>query len=272
MNEHDHPSSQAKPEGPLEQPPGGSPADPSKPRKKPGPKKGYKRKTTAKAAPDEKSMTPQEAVSAFLELSEKLSPEVHDRLREVGVVVPRGNIKDALQGKYRLGYRCPWCNGVPIYFVGEGDNWIEAELADGEIELMPPSSVPIEQLAWIQPGQDPRTVNRQHPSCKCGAGVDLGPGRTLKRRRIVNISRFTESRDLSYDHVKAKKNLRRKELEDMKASDGSIPAPQMSTSYDDPRDLHASDFLSPQQKAEISQVAEAHDLAGMLSKVSGKPR
>jgi len=147
---------------------------------------------------------PEKVIQQLVKLTKSMSPEDQELLGQLGFIIPTGDIESALKGEYKLGYRCPYCNDVALYFVGSSwPSGQEIELKDGRVEAVPPLHVPIDHIAWTQTGRKASDIDRHNPTCQsCNGAVQLGFGRRLRVKLIVHIKRFVGARDLSYDRRK----------------------------------------------------------------------
>jgi hypothetical protein len=199
-------------------------------------------------------------IKALVKLTQSMSEEDQEKLQQLGFVIPTGDIESALKGEYKLGYRCPYCNGVALYFVGSSWQGQQIELKDRHVEEVPPLHLPIDRISWTQTGKKASEINRHNPNCQeCDGAVQLGYDRRLRAGLIVHVQRFLGARDKSYD--------RKAILEVTRASAGADT--QFSSSYNDPRDV-PSHFMSEEAKAEANYIADKYQAIEAIPKPAGK--
>jgi hypothetical protein len=200
---------------------------------------------TEETTPDTKS---DKTIKQLVKLTQQLSEEDQETLQQLGFVVPTGDIEGALRGEYKLGYRCPYCNGVALYFVGNSWQGQVIELKDGHSEEVPPLHIPIEHISWTQTGRKASEINRHNPTCQeCHGAVQLGWNRRLRPAFIVHIQRFVGARDKSHD--------RKEVLKVARASAGSDT--QFSSNYNRPEEV-PSQLMSDEAKAEANYIADKY--------------
>jgi hypothetical protein len=209
--------------------------------------------TTKKKSPTE------QAAEALAKLSSALTDEQRRELEQLGFVVPEGDISSALRGEYSLGYRCPYCNEVALYFVG--DSWpggADIELKNGTFANVPPLHVSIDKIAWTQKGLSAGEIDRHNPACQnCSTRVVLGPMRRLKHDLIVQAKWFKENRDRSYDRKLA--------MEAVREHGGAEAVGGLPSNYNDPRS-NPSEFMSDQDKADVTHLSERYDPLSVVRK------
>lgn len=242
-----------EPEDDIQQTPDETPAPPKK-------KKGRKKKAAAKAdAPAETPTTPAPPTAAeLLAMADQLTGDERRKLALFGAVLPEGLQEDSVTGRPTWGYWCSHCNGIAMHFPGT--KW-----AGGSDR--PLAGTPIDSVAWVQiRGQksgNPEVIespNRSNPLCPCcGAGVRLGPGRTLHPDHLTVVSEHEQSIDkhFSLQHklaVKRELDQKNADIGDAAQND-EIPAEKA---------LSASQRMTPEQREQVEHAAAQIDFGDGL--------
>lgn len=193
------------------------------------------------------------AAERLAELAGALTPEQKEELEQIGFVVPTGDIQAAIRGEYSLGYRCKHCNSIGLYFVG--NSWpdgVTLTMRDGSVREAPPLHLPIDKIAWTQKGIPAGKIDRHKPRCQvCTTAIVLQPMRRLNPKYIVPIQWFESTRDKSFS---------RTELEKVrKDSAGADAIGGFDSNYGDKRGDNVSNYMTEQDKSEVSHLAQVHD-------------
>lgn len=172
--------------------------------------------------------------------------DTQQALKRLGTVLPVGDVKAALEGRFKFGLRCQKCNQVALYFVG--DQFLD--LNNNEQYDRPQPHMKISELTWTQnlPADE---IDRRDPRCQCCKAFVEKEGTDRFRfsrtgspaSLVVEVDEFVRTRDASYD----KKNLQAfKRLVD-----------KMGDSYvtnEKGESVSIKDFLNGKQIEKISDV------------------
>ncbi len=207
---------------------------------------------------DQPEATPADTVDDLVRLTKELSPEQQEVLAQLGFVIPTGDIESALRGEYTIGYWCPYCNAIALYFVGSSWNGTMHELKGTRtLREIPPLGVPIDKIAWTQKGKLASQINRHQPVCQqCGSAVQFAHGRTLKAGYLRDVKRFEEARDKSHS---------RAEVAKLMSEVGGDQVGGLPSNYDDKRTV-PSQFMSEEDKADVTALAQRYDPLAVVRK------
>jgi len=213
-------------------------------------------------------MTEQSNIEKLADLAAKLSPEERDKLAELGVIVP-SLTKEDLEGSHRFGYRCKYCGGMALVFVGK-------TFSDGSgTELdKPPLGIPLSQIPFAQPAAHPSRRSRMNPVCQC-CGQNLVTSRGyLIDKYVVEIEPWKRSRHAGLEALKKHRSTR----DNYTATHNPDGTPvSMSTNYDKSEDAQLRETRARQEAENpgitrvVEEVAANFDLLNAIqSGPSGK--
>jgi hypothetical protein len=119
--------------------------------------------------------------------------------------------------------------------------------------------VPIDKIAWTQKGKRASQINRHQPVCQqCGSAVQFAHGRTLKAGYLRDVRRFEEARDKSHS---------RAEVAALMSKVGGDQVGGLPSNYDRPETV-PSQFMTEQQKADVTALAKEYDPLAVVRKES----
>jgi hypothetical protein len=201
-------------------------------------------------------MTPIEQYESIMQMVASAPPEVQARLQASGMVIPLLG-KDA-RITIRWGYRCPQCNRIGLYFIG--DRFID--FSGNELDR-PSSSVPIDQIAWRQ-DLPAASVNRHSPTCQsCGHELPLHH-RAIRTEYLVECESWEDSRRAAEKELERQRRLRTMgggTMAEMAESSNRLAAAGYRPhELETQQTKRINDHLSPEAKADI----RAADRAGFL--------
>lgn len=179
-----------------------------------------------------------------------LSPKERERAAQMGMVVPDGDVRPALAGRFKWGVRCTDCNQMALVFVGDKWKW-------GNETIDYPPGLPHNQISWMQPLLQPHEIDRQTPRCQhCRRDIPLNSDGSFNRdrKRIVQVAKFEASRDKSYSRSERD---RLRERVNTGLADGAL-AEGYSANYNT-KDRPVSETIEesrPGALADIEHVAE----------------
>jgi hypothetical protein len=213
-------------------------------------------------------MTDQSNIEKLTELAAKLSPEERDKLADIGVILPAITQND-LAGNHRWGYRCKYCGGMALVFVGETFN-------DGSGTSLdkPPTGIPLSQIPFAQPAAHPSRRSRMNPVCQCcGQNLVLARGYIIEKY-VVQIDAWQRSRHAGLEALK-KHRVARDNHTATHNPDGTPIS--IANSYDKGEDAQLRETRARQEQetpgitAVVEEVAAKFDLLNAIqSGPSGK--
>lgn len=183
-------------------------------------------------------MTDKDNIQKLLEIAGKLSPEEREALLKTGVVMPAVTQAD-IDGRHKFGYRCKYCGGVALVFIGE-------TFSDGSGNEVgrPPLSLPIHQIPFAQPELPPSRYNRMSPLCQCcGQHVVLSRG-YLVDKHVIEIDRYKERRHAGYEKLKKHRENRDSNLASHNPDGSPI---SLATNYDKSEDRQLAETRARQE-------------------------
>lgn len=207
-------------------------------------------------------MTEQSNLDRLLEIAQQLSPEERDQLLRTGVVMPAVTKAD-LEGRHRWGYRCKYCGGMALYFVGQ-------QFSDGSGTLLdkPPLSLPVHQIPFTQPDLHPSRQNRSAPLCQCcGQIVVLSRGYLIEKY-IHEIETWKAARHAGYEALKRYRSSKDRSQATHNTDGSPI---NMAQHYDKSEDAQLKETRERQEAetpgitAAVEEVAAKFDLLGHLA-------
>lgn len=130
--------------------------------------------------------TEKSKLDAFLDAASALGIEDFKKLREMGFIVPLGDLRNP---KRKFGYYCRGCGGIALEFLGE--SFINSQ---GQVVPMPPPDMPVESISWDQPQARFRMI-RTRPKCQnCRKELILASGQFFEKGRVVILEEWYRSR------------------------------------------------------------------------------
>lgn len=183
-----------------------------------------------------------------------LSPKERERAAQMGMVVPDGDVRPAMAGRFKWGVRCTECNQVALVFVG--DKWKYG----GEVVSEPPG-LPHNRISWMQPALQSHEIDRMTPRCQyCRRDIPLNSDGSFNRDRgrIINVSKFLDARDKSYSREERDK-LRRKVNTGL--ADGAL-AEGYSANYNTP-DRPVSETIEEARPGALADIEHVADRGGL---------
>lgn len=201
---------------------------------------------------------PQDPISELKKLVDGMTDQQRERLEQVGVFIPAGDLTRVTDGSHEWGLRCTECNKIALFFVGSKWN------VNGTEHTEPPI-LPHYKIAWTQ-HLPPSEIDRNTPRCQhCGCVIPLNGDDSFSRERfrIQRIDAWQASRDKSFE----RSNVRRVVSEATK--DTGVHAAELSTNYNLP-DEPVSNVIERQRGEgalqELEMVAEATGATAALKR------
>lgn len=208
--------------------------------------------------PDIEKKVEVDPISELKRLVDGMTPSQRERLEQVGVFIPAGDLTRVAEGFHEWGLRCTECNRIALFFVGS--KWS----VDG-IEHSEPPVLPHYKIAWTQ-HLPPSEIDRNAPRCQyCGCSVPLNSDDSFNRDRgrLQRIAEWEHSRDRSFD----RQNVRR--VVSQATKDTGAHAAEVSANYNLP-DEPVSNVIERQRGEgalqELEMVAEATGATAALKR------
>jgi len=156
--------------------------------------------------PDQGEDKTAEALDQLQKILHGLPAAVQEKMARLGVVLPAGNVREAVEGVYKYGLRCTQCNHIALYFVGTQF----PDMNNDEVFDEPKPHMRTDQIAWTQDLPADK-IDRVRPRCQhCSHRIEItGAGCFRMDRRLQLLKDWESTRDKSYSRSSLDK-LRKK--------------------------------------------------------------